>query len=287
MKALYNRPKDEACGTRCGWDDATVVGIARVLDAQGEEGGDIASLEATLALGALCARSNPEVAAHCLLGVARRADLTDLRDGACDLLLSVFAASGEEALSSSLIERVKEGAGDDVIIGIADYALALRLENKDPERAIGLYEECIELSPENGRCRLSAMVWLAGLLQEDDSARSIALCKEVVDLSGEDDLRSMAAVLLAQTIGLGDPERALPYCRLAIELADDELRSAMLEERALLWFANDEYRPYALQVVAEVVEHAEGEARKTAAAMARFFAEVLEREAMQGDEKNE
>lgn len=283
MKALRNRPEDEACETHRGWDDATVVGIARVLDAQGEEGGDIASLEATLALGALCARSNPEVAAHCLLGVAQSADRPELRDSACDLLLSVFAASSAEALPSALIERVKEGAGDDAVIGIADYALALRLEDKDPERAIGLYEECIELSPENGRCRLSAMVWLAGLLQEDDSARSIALCKEVVDLSGEDDLRSMAAVLLVQTIGLGDPERALPYCRLVIELADDELRSAMLEERALLWFAIDEYRPYALQVVAEVVEHAEGEARKTAAAMARFFAKILEEEAAQDD----
>ena len=276
MNTLRNRFEDEACETRRGRDNATVVGIARVLDAQGEEGGDVASLEATFALGALCARSNPEVAAHCLLGVAQSADRPDL-------LFSVFAASSAEALPSSLIERAKKVADDDVIIGIADYALAFRLEVEDPERSIRLYEECIELSPENGRCRLSAMVWLAGLLRESDPERAIELCEKVVDLSGEDDLRSMAAALLVWTIGLGDPERALPFCRLAIELSGDELRSIMLEERALLWFAIDEFRPYALQIVAEVMEHAEGEARKTAVAM-----KVLqEEEIMQTDVQDE
>lgn len=288
MNTLRNRSEDEACETRRGWDNATVVGIARVLDVQREEGGDVASLEATFALGALCARSNPEVAAHCLLGVAQSTDRPDLHDGACDLLFSVFAASSAEALPSSLIERVKEGAEDDAVIGIADYALALHLEGDDPERSIRLYEECIELSPENGRCRLSAMVWLAGLLRESDPERAIELCEKVVNLSGEDDLRSMAAALLVWTIGLGNPERALPFCRLAIELSGDELRSIMLEERALLWFAIDEFRPYALQIVAEVMEHAEGEARKAAVAMTRFFAKVLQEEViMQTDVQDE
>lgn len=260
-----------------GWDAETVRKIAAALGAQEAGSCDGAALEAAAALGALCARSNPVVAVQCLLGAARGLQDSEGRERACDLLLGVLVNSDPGVLPSELVDGLRKDR-DGVVAGIADHVLALRLEEEDPQRSIALYEECIAHSPKNGKCCQSAMVWLANLVKDEDPDRAMALCEEVVGRTDDERLRSMAAVLTAWTADPNEPEEALPHCLRAIELADDEIRFAMLAERALPWFAVEELRPYALRIVAAVVEHAGEEASEAAAEMLGLFARVMEQE---------